>query len=217
VTADQVVIASAHLANRFAQTQRLTLQPVRGQISSVALPAGVASPSTVVCAGGYVPPALDGVLTFGASFVPNDDTTSLSSEEHRRNLDELRQSVPALADALESAGLSAEDFEGRAAVRAASPDKSPYAGPVPDADAWQADYAVLGKDATRVPTQAGQHHSGLWISAAHGSRGLASAPLCAEVIASRLCDEPLPLEAPLNDHLHPGRRLISALMRRQVL
>ncbi|WP_235818878.1 bifunctional tRNA (5-methylaminomethyl-2-thiouridine)(34)-methyltransferase MnmD/FAD-dependent 5-carboxymethylaminomethyl-2-thiouridine(34) oxidoreductase MnmC [Vreelandella massiliensis] len=217
LAADQVVIASAHLANRFAQTEWLALQPVRGQVSSVALPDGVKGPDTVVCAGGYVPPALEGVLTFGASFVPNSDTTSLRREEHKRNLDELRQSVPALADALESAGLNAEDFAGRAAVRAASPDKSPYAGPVPDAAAWQTDYAVLGKDATRVPAQAGQHHTGLWISAAHGSRGLASAPLCAEVIASRLCDEPLPLEGPLADHLHPGRRLISALIRRQAL
>ncbi|MDR5899159.1 bifunctional tRNA (5-methylaminomethyl-2-thiouridine)(34)-methyltransferase MnmD/FAD-dependent 5-carboxymethylaminomethyl-2-thiouridine(34) oxidoreductase MnmC [Halomonas vilamensis] len=217
LAADQVVIASAHLANGFTQTRALPLQAVRGQVSSVPLPANVTGPKPVICAGGYVPPALAGILTFGASFVPNSETTGVFPEEHQRNLDELRQSVPALADALENAGLSAEDFEGRAAVRAASPDKSPYAGPVPNADAWQADYAVLGKDASRVPTQTGQHHSGLWISAAHGSRGLASAPLCAEVIASRMCDEPLPLEAPLADHLHPGRRIISALIRRQVL
>nr|WP_194249378.1 bifunctional tRNA (5-methylaminomethyl-2-thiouridine)(34)-methyltransferase MnmD/FAD-dependent 5-carboxymethylaminomethyl-2-thiouridine(34) oxidoreductase MnmC [Halomonas salicampi] len=217
LVADQVVIANAHQANGFAQTRALPLQPVRGQVSSVPLPAGVTGPTPVICAGGYVPPVLDGILTFGASFVPNSATTELSTEEHQRNLDELRQSLPALADALESTGLSAEDFEGRAAVRAASPDKSPYAGPVPDANAWQADYAVLGKDATRVPTQVGQHHPGLWVSTAHGSRGLASAPLCAEVIASRLCDEPLPLEAPLADHLHPGRRIISALIRRQTL
>ncbi len=86
---------------------------------------------------------------------------------------------------------------------------------MPDAAAWRTAYAALAKDASKVPETPGQHHAGLWISTAHGSRGLASAPLCAEVLASSLCDEPLPLEQPLVDHLHPGRRLISALIRAQ--
>ncbi|TVP44385.1 MAG: bifunctional tRNA (5-methylaminomethyl-2-thiouridine)(34)-methyltransferase MnmD/FAD-dependent 5-carboxymethylaminomethyl-2-thiouridine(34) oxidoreductase MnmC [Halomonas sp.] len=215
--ADQVVIASAHLANRFAQTKELPLQSVRGQISEITLPAGVAGPKRVVCAGGYVAPALDGVLTFGASFVPNNATTDVTAQDHQGNIDELRQTLPALVEELAQAGvkLSTDHLQGRAAVRAASPDKTPYAGPVPIAEAWREDYSLLSKDATRVPDTPGEHHPGLWISTAHGSRGLASAPLCAEVIASRMCDEPMPLEAPLVDHLHPGRRIISAIIRAQ--
>lgn len=212
---DQVVIASAHLANRFSQTAELPLQSVRGQISELTLPDEVAGPKRVVCAGGYVAPALEDVLTFGASFVPNNATTDVTADDHQRNIDELRQTLPALVEALEQAGseLSPGNLEGRTAVRAASPDKTPYAGPVPVAEAWRADYSLLGKDATRVPEKCGEHHLGLWISTAHGSRGLASTPLCAEVIASRMCDEPMPLEAPLIDHLHPGRRIISAIIR----
>lgn len=213
--ADQVVIASAHLANRFAQTAELPVQSVRGQISELTLPHGVAGPHRVVCAGGYVAPALEGVLTFGASFVPNNATTDVTADDHQRNIDELHQTLPALVEQLQQAGieLSPKALQGRAAVRAASPDKTPYAGPVPVAEAWRADYALLSKDATRVAEVAGKHYPGLWISSAHGSRGLASTPLCAEVIASRICDEPMPLEAPLVDHLHPGRRIISAIIR----
>ncbi|MDQ7732965.1 bifunctional tRNA (5-methylaminomethyl-2-thiouridine)(34)-methyltransferase MnmD/FAD-dependent 5-carboxymethylaminomethyl-2-thiouridine(34) oxidoreductase MnmC [Halomonas sp. SpR1] len=213
--ADQVVIASAHLANRFAQTAELPLQSVRGQISELQLPKEVAGPTRVVCAGGYVAPALEGVLTFGASFVPNNATTDVTIDDHQRNIDELRQTLPALVEELAQAGieLTPEHLQGRAAVRAASPDKTPYAGPVPVTAAWQADYSLLSKDATRVADTPGEHYPGLWISTAHGSRGLASAPLCAEVIASRMCDEPMPLEAPLVDHLHPGRRIISAIIR----
>ena len=213
--ADQVVIASANLANRFTQTAELPLQSVRGQISELTLPDEMAGPKRVVCAGGYVAPALDGVLTFGASFVPNNATTDVTDDDHQRNIDELRQTLPALVAELKKAGveLTPEHLQGRAAVRAASPDKTPYAGPVPVAEAWRADYSLLSKDATRVAEIAGKHYPGLWISTAHGSRGLASAPLCAEVIASRICDEPMPLEAPLVDHLHPGRRIISAIIR----
>ena len=213
--ADQVVIASAHLANRFAQTAELPLQSVRGQISELTLPDEMAGPKHVVCAGGYVAPALDGVLTFGASFVPNKATTDVTNDDHQRNIDELRQTLPTLLEELEQAGieLTPEHLKGRAAVRAASPDKTPYAGPVPVAEAWRTDYSLLSKDATRVAETPGRHYPGLWISTAHGSRGLASAPFCAEVIASRICDEPMPLEAPLVDHLHPGRRIISAIIR----
>lgn len=213
--ADHVVIASAHLANRFAQTCELPLQSVRGQISEIALPEGVMGPKRVVCAGGYVAPALDGVLTFGASFVPNNATTDVTANDHQGNIDELSQTLPALVEELKLAGmmLTPDQLQGRTAVRAASPDKTPYAGPVPVAELWREDYALLSKDATRVAKTPGKHYPGLWISTAHGSRGLASAPLCAEVIASRLCDEPMPLEAPLVDHLHPGRRIISAIIR----
>jgi len=215
INADQVVIASAHLANRFTQTEALALQPVRGQVSEIPLPDGVTGPERVVCAGGYAPPALDGVLTVGASFVPDCAEDDLCPRDHTHNLAELEHMLPALSRALVEAGaeLRPEQMHGRAAIRAASPDKTPYAGPVPNAAAWREDYAALGKDASQTFTTAGKHHAGLWVSAAHGSRGFSSAPLCAEVIASHLCDEPLPLEAPLADHLHPGRRLIRALSR----
>ncbi|WFE71093.1 bifunctional tRNA (5-methylaminomethyl-2-thiouridine)(34)-methyltransferase MnmD/FAD-dependent 5-carboxymethylaminomethyl-2-thiouridine(34) oxidoreductase MnmC [Halomonas sp. M1] len=217
VSADHVVVANATLANRFAQTAELPLQQVRGQVSELPLPKGVKAPKRVVCAGGYVSPPLEGILTFGASFVPNDATHHVTTDDHQRNIDELRLALPAWVAELEASGLalSADALGGRAAVRAASPDKSPYAGPVPNAAAWQRDYAVLRKDASKAPNINGEHYAGLWISTAHGSRGLASAPLCAEVIASSVCDDPLPLELPLVDHLHPGRRIITALVRAQ--
>lgn len=212
---DQVVVAGASEASRFAQTAALPLQPVRGQVSQLRLPEGAPALGRVVCAGGYVPPAADGVLNFGATFAPGETDTAERAADHAANLAELERGLPAFVEALRAAGadLAPEHLTGRVGVRAASPDKSPYAGPVPDAEAWRKDYALLARDATRVPEIPGRHHEGLWVSAAHGSRGLASAPLCAELIASRICDEPLPLEQPLADHLHPGRRLIRGLIR----
>nr|WP_318153345.1 bifunctional tRNA (5-methylaminomethyl-2-thiouridine)(34)-methyltransferase MnmD/FAD-dependent 5-carboxymethylaminomethyl-2-thiouridine(34) oxidoreductase MnmC [Halomonas sp. ML-15] len=213
--ADQVVVATAQLSNRFAQTADLPLQPIRGQVSQVRLPEGVPAPTRVICAGGYVPPPADGVLTFGATFAPHDESDETREADHAANLSELARTLPGYVEALRAAGaeLDPARMVGRAAVRAASPDKSPYAGPAPDATAWRHDYAALSKDAKRIAAIPGAHHAGLWISTAHGSRGLASAPLCAELIASRICDEPLPLPVALVDQLHPGRRLIRELIR----
>jgi len=215
IEADQVVIASASEASSYAETAALPLQPVRGQISQLTLPAGAPPLGRVVCAGGYVPPAADGVLNFGATFHPGEVDPHEREADHAANLAELERGLPALVSALCSAGakLTPERLTGRTGIRAASPDKTPYAGPVPDAEAWRNDYASLAKDATRIPAIPGRHYPGLWLSTAHGSRGLSSAPLCAEVIASRICDEPLPLEWPLVDHLHPGRRIIRDLVR----
>ncbi|HSH47367.1 MAG TPA: bifunctional tRNA (5-methylaminomethyl-2-thiouridine)(34)-methyltransferase MnmD/FAD-dependent 5-carboxymethylaminomethyl-2-thiouridine(34) oxidoreductase MnmC, partial [Halomonas sp.] len=217
--ADQVVIAAATQANRFEQTAALPIQPVRGQVSRLTLPDSAPRPQRVICASGYVMPPLDGELAFGATFAPNERGTELRQRDHAANLAKLESLLPGYVDGLREAGyaVAAETLTGRASLRAASPDKSPYAGPVPDADAWRRDYAALARDATRLPESAQRHPPalwpGLWISAAHGSRGLASAPLCAELIASRLCDEPLPLEAPLVDHLHPGRRIIRDIIQ----
>jgi len=213
--ADQVVVATATEAGRFAETAPLPLQPVRGQLSQLRLPPGAPALKRVVCAGGYVPPAADGVLNFGATFGPGDTDTAEREADHAANLAELEHGLPRFVAALREAGanLSPAALSGVVGIRAASPDKSPYAGPVPDAAAWRASYAVLARDATRIPDVPGAHHDGLWISAAHGSRGMASAPLCAELLASRICDEPLPLEQPLVDHLHPGRRLIRDLIQ----
>jgi tRNA 5-methylaminomethyl-2-thiouridine biosynthesis bifunctional protein len=46
---------------------------------------------------------------------------------------------------------------------------------------------------------------GLWVSTAMGSRGLTFAHLCAELLAARLHDEPLPLESKLARALDAAR------------
>ncbi|GHA98979.1 bifunctional tRNA (5-methylaminomethyl-2-thiouridine)(34)-methyltransferase MnmD/FAD-dependent 5-carboxymethylaminomethyl-2-thiouridine(34) oxidoreductase MnmC [Modicisalibacter luteus] len=213
LAADQVVVATAWQAPLLAPLAWLPLRPIRGQVSEVRVPSGMPTLSRVVCAGGYAPPAIDGVQCFGATFAPGDTGTELREADHAANLAELKRTLPAYVAVLADAGVDWAQMDGRAALRAATPDKTPYAGPAPDAERWLSDYAGLAKDARRTPSVPGQHHRGLWVSTGHGSRGLASAPLCAEVIASRICDEPLPLERDLIDHLHPGRRLIADLIR----
>jgi len=207
---DQVVFATGHASRDWLDG--LPLQSIRGQISTVSCPdpARVAL-SKVLCAEGYVLPPRGGELTFGATFSPNDTNAEVSEADHRRNLDELARTAPSLMASLGE--ITPGMLRGRASVRAASPDKTPYAGPLPDAAQWRRDYAELAKDARRRFHTPGSHYPGLWVSAAHGSRGMVSAPLCAELIASRIHGDPLPLERELVDHLHPGRRIIADLIK----
>ena len=51
----------------------------------------------------------------------------------------------------------------------------------------------------------GELAPGVFASLGHGSRGLTCAPLCAELIASWVCGEPLPLSRDLVHRLDPLR------------
>ncbi|MFC4658046.1 bifunctional tRNA (5-methylaminomethyl-2-thiouridine)(34)-methyltransferase MnmD/FAD-dependent 5-carboxymethylaminomethyl-2-thiouridine(34) oxidoreductase MnmC [Cobetia amphilecti] len=225
---DQLIVAQGEQTHLPEPLAHLPLQPIRGQVSEITVAAEHAAllPAldSVVCAGGYVSPYqrhADGsvTLSFGATFAPRDEDEAVREADHAANVAELRSALPAFVAAWEQARgvrLEDDDWQGRVAWRAASPDKSPLAGPAPDAAQWREDYAAMAFDAKkRVPQSSGAHLPGLWLSTAHGSRGFTTAPLCAELIASRLCGEPLPLERELAEHLHPGRRLIRDIVQRR--
>lgn len=74
--------------------------------------------------------------------------------------------------------LQAAPHEGRTSIRATTPDRLPYVGRLEE---------------------------GLWISAGHGSRGMLSAPLAAEVIASAIGGETCPVNTPLAQAVNPLR------------
>lgn len=104
---------------------------------------------------------------------PADQAAGQADNQARlaRLLPALGRSLDGLLD---SAGQLAPWAHSWAAVRCAAPDRLPLVGP---ADA--------------------QGRPGLWLSTAMGARGLTLALLCAELLATRLHAEPLPLEARL--------------------
>ena len=71
-----------------------------------------------------------------------------------------------------AAGLPPETLAGRVGFRPMSPDRLPIVGPVSASD-------------------------GLWILNGFGARGLVWASLCAEVLASPVAGDPLPIEREL--------------------
>jgi tRNA 5-methylaminomethyl-2-thiouridine biosynthesis bifunctional protein len=53
------------------------------------------------------------------------------------------------------------------------------------------------------------------VNAAHGSRGMITAPLSGEIIAAYLEDEAAPLPVDLMQAVHPSRFLLRRLIRKQ--
>ncbi|NQE63752.1 tRNA (5-methylaminomethyl-2-thiouridine)(34)-methyltransferase MnmD [Caulobacter sp. RHG1] len=153
VRADRVALASGAATGRLDSAVRL--RPVRGQTSWT-----TDASTPAVAFGGYAVPTRNGVL-FGATHDRDQTDTDVRTEDHQRNLATLAKGLPDLAEQLKD-----KAFEGRAAVRATTPDRLPLAG--------------IRDDGVLVLT-------GL------GSRGLCLAPLLAEHLIAEALDIPSPL------------------------
>lgn len=203
-TAPVVVLATGEATGRWVPDLGPELESVRGQLTC--LPA---TPGTdlqlPVCHAGYVIPAHEGRHTVGATYHRDDACREPRPEDDASNLAALARAVPAFAGATPCGG--------RVAFRTGSPDHLPIIGPVPDFDFYRRAYADLrhGRPVHRYP--AARYRPNLFVSTAHGSRGLITAPFAAAWIAACLEAQPLPLENDVLEVVHPARFLIRRLKR----
>lgn len=217
---DAVVIAGATETIGFDQTNWLStyLYPVRGQISYFsddALRQTYGQQTDIHCVlshRGYLTPAHKGLHVFGATFERNDDQTDLRDAEHDFNLNQLGKVLPKLATSLDPAVM-----DGRAGIRTATPDHLPVVGPAPDYVAFLLAYHDIDKGKKGARYIDAPYHKDVYICTGFGARGLIAAPLAAEILASEICDMPLPLEKSLMDALHPARFIVRGLKRRQII
>jgi tRNA 5-methylaminomethyl-2-thiouridine biosynthesis bifunctional protein len=193
-----MVLANAADALTLAPARAIRVRRVRGQISF--LPgATFAAPRAVVLRGGFVLPALRGESIAGASYDIDDLDPAPRADSHAGNLERLERILPGAAARLDAAAL-----EGMVGFRAVAPDRLPLIGVLADEDA-AALKSPQPETLPRLP--------GLYGAFAFGSRGLLWAGLGAELLASMLEGDPLPVERQLADALDPGRFLLRAQRR----
>lgn len=194
-SASHLILANAAAANALLPELSLSLRSIRGQLSY--LPgAALAGLNTSLCGVGYAIRNGDTAIV-GASFVDGDTDTALRAEEHRENLDKLKALLPEL-----QGDFDANSLPGRVSFRAASQDRMPLVGTLPQVQ--------LKEQHTleNLPRQAGLH-----TLLGFGARGLSWAPLAAELLAAQLNGECLPLEKPLLRMLDPARHHLREIRR----
>ncbi|MNE47424.1 tRNA 5-methylaminomethyl-2-thiouridine biosynthesis bifunctional protein MnmC [compost metagenome] len=202
------MVAAGHRLPALLPFAELPLYPVRGQVSHVPTTATLSRLKTVLCYDGYLTPAHDAEHCIGASYGRNQSTTDYSAEEQGQNQARLQA---CLLEQTWPAEVDVSAAEARVGVRCASRDHLPVAGPVVRLASLAEHYAGLQSDrqhAAPLPL-----HPGLFVVGALGSRGLCSAPLCGELVASEICGEPLPLAAELLEALHPARYWVRKLLK----
>lgn len=212
--ADVAIICTGGDTTAFDGLDWLPVQAIRGQTSHIPATAETASLRAALCHEGYIAPARESQHCIGATFNLRDDDVSLRAADHRHNLDALAAAVPDWAPWL--AGLDSDGLPGRVGYRCASPDYLPLAGPVPDRDAFLQTFAALRQNARQTIPSRGNYVPGLYVNTAHGSRGLSSTPLVGELLASMICNEPLPVDRELQRALAPARFLVRDLGRKRL-
>lgn len=211
VQADIVVIATANDATELAPTAHLPLKPIRGQITSLPKTLLNFLPDCVICHEGYLANAENGLL-IGATFNQHDADLQVRSNDHRENLLTLQRALPDLLAAAPEA-IDCDSLSGRVGQRCTTPDYLPIVGPVADTAAMLTRFGALAKNANAVIAEPGVYCANLYVNVGHGSRGLTSTPLCAELLAAQITGEPRPLPRDLVQTLSPARFLIRDLIR----
>ncbi|MCP5175780.1 MAG: bifunctional tRNA (5-methylaminomethyl-2-thiouridine)(34)-methyltransferase MnmD/FAD-dependent 5-carboxymethylaminomethyl-2-thiouridine(34) oxidoreductase MnmC [Moraxellaceae bacterium] len=203
-----VIIANALAAQQLSVSQQLPLTAVRGQIGQFNSSSALSTLKPVLCYGGYLTPAYaQGQHCIGASFIPKNTNTHVTTDDHLHNQQLLAQYLPQLATQLPSI----DTWQGRAALRAQANDYLPLVGGLPVYKDFCEDYAALKHG--KVMAQAPRYHQGLYVSLGHGSKGFCFAPLAAEVLAAQLNNEPMPIAQSVLNALHPARFWVKQLKR----
>lgn len=188
-----VIVATGTNATFFPHIQELPLKSIRGQVTHVAAERLPLLPM-VVCGDGYVTRPTQGVCCVGASYEMDSDP-QLRQSSHEKNLTRLAQVLPHAPADLELAKLS-----GRVGFRCVSQDRLPLVGALPDPAVPIAGSRL--RDVPRLP--------GVYSLLAYGSRGLVWSPFAAELLASMLEDDPLPVPRDLAAVLDPARFVLKA-------
>jgi tRNA 5-methylaminomethyl-2-thiouridine biosynthesis bifunctional protein len=186
----------------------MPLEAARGQVSLIPATAHSRQLRCAICHEGYILPENHGKHVIGASFLAGDSSTEPRRAEDVENIRQLQRALPRLFTS------EIPVANNRAALRATTADRLPILGPLPDATFFENNYHDLhkGKPASKYPLA--EYLDGLYVNAGHGARGLTSAFLSAEIIASQLNHEPLAVAETTWQALSPARFQIRKFRKR---
>jgi tRNA 5-methylaminomethyl-2-thiouridine biosynthesis bifunctional protein len=209
--ADIVIMATGSDSADCQQMSQLPFRLVRGQVEAISSQKELGNLSTVLCHKGYLTPAWRGSHAMGSTYIKDDRNCDYRLTEQQTNL-AMHQQALTKCDWIEDIKPTEN---GRAAIRCSTPDHLPMVGAVPDTSKQAAQYNNLYKALPAKYYPQPINHANLFMLCGLGSRGLTTAPLCAEILVSQILNEPLPLSSNLLDALNPNRFLIRGLIRRQ--
>lgn len=217
LNSDIVILANSFGALTLEQTEHLPLRSVRGQVSYVPATEKSQKLKYALNYEGYTAPARNGLHCVGATFHPKAKHNTLDQKDQITNLNNLSTGLKSFATALNIDKQSNNiNLKGRVGFRCQTPDYLPMLGPVPCLESFVEDYAPLRKGMLRDPMPLGEYHQGLYVSLAHGSRGITSAPYCAEILTNIIMGDVRATDKQVLEALHPARFLIRDIKRRKL-
>ncbi|MGX2966906.1 bifunctional tRNA (5-methylaminomethyl-2-thiouridine)(34)-methyltransferase MnmD/FAD-dependent 5-carboxymethylaminomethyl-2-thiouridine(34) oxidoreductase MnmC [Ursidibacter sp. B-7004-1] len=207
-----VVLANGHQLKAFKQTDGIPLYPVRGQVSQVPTNTALNTLKCVVCYDGYITPvSASQTHCIGASHLRDNADIAFSLAEHQQNIAKLQQNLTACDWTL---NIDSTENKGKVGIRVAFRDRVPMVGSVPDFSTQKRQFQNLYNQLRRKePIEQAENYPNLYLIGGLGSRGLTTAPLLGELLASQICQEPLPISQDILHTLSPNRSWIRQLVK----
>ncbi|OOR99388.1 bifunctional tRNA (5-methylaminomethyl-2-thiouridine)(34)-methyltransferase MnmD/FAD-dependent 5-carboxymethylaminomethyl-2-thiouridine(34) oxidoreductase MnmC [Canicola haemoglobinophilus] len=207
-----VVLANGYKITNFTQTEKLPLYPVRGQVSQIPTSENLLKLKSVLCYDGYLTPVDQAKQShcIGASHVRDNANRDFSHEEQLENQQKIQRNLTALW----TKDVDTSNNQARVGVRCAVRDRVPVVGNVPNFAQQCVDYQNifnLRRRKQAIPNAA--QWDNLYLIGALGSRGLTSAALLGETLASLIYAEPLPLSEDILHNLSPNRSWMRKLLK----
>ncbi|PSV24663.1 MULTISPECIES: bifunctional tRNA (5-methylaminomethyl-2-thiouridine)(34)-methyltransferase MnmD/FAD-dependent 5-carboxymethylaminomethyl-2-thiouridine(34) oxidoreductase MnmC [unclassified Photobacterium] len=209
-----VILANGHRFNQYPQTQQIPASSVRGQVSHVPTNPSLGELKTVLCYDGYLTPINPENQShcIGASYDRRNIDLNFNENDQQDNKQRLVNCLPNV-EWPKQIDIDGFDVHNRARVgiRCAVRDHLPYVGNVCRYDDLLQQYDDLRDNQTSA--KGAPIYSNLFAIVGLGSRGLSSAPLLGELLASQICGDPLPLPLDVLGALHPGRMWVRKLLK----
>lgn len=187
LSAKIVVLAMADQVRQLSQCTEIPFTVVRGQTTTAP---GDNTLKVVISGEGYMAPSkiISGEIksTFGATFHRDQPGGAPTDSEHLENIEMLAMSAPSLLEKLGLSAMAAQgDFHtltGRASTRASAMGSLPIVGPIANRALFLERFKAIRLDAKAIPDAEVPWEYGLYLSTAHGSRGMISAPISAMIL-----------------------------------
>lgn len=177
------------------------IQQQKGQATHVPIDNWQQPPEFALSYGGYATPAVDGLCCVGASF-SGEAALGLTTDEQQHNLDLLNRHYPT------ALLTQPEQLSGHTAYRANTYDRLPMVGNMVNIASYQ--QALTGKchQKETLPNLSHCLLPHLWLSIGHGSHGLTSSFLAAQLLAQQIAQPTTQLaliDERLRQAVHPAR------------
>ena len=199
-SAHTLVICNAEAASAFEPLNYLQFQKIPGQISEFLASEQSINLRCMISTDRVLSPSNEGKHFVGATYRQSCSQKS-STRDHRQN-------QAAFCDILELGQALAAHVQTRALTK----DHLPFVGPMANKLVFMRDYARAKHGDTRFHYQDARYTPNLYVSAGHGSRGLSSTLLAAQIITSMITGVALPISHQILAKLHPSRVLLNHLI-----
>ncbi|ANF61412.1 bifunctional tRNA (5-methylaminomethyl-2-thiouridylate)-methyltransferase MnmD/FAD-dependent cmnm(5)s(2)U34 oxidoreductase MnmC [[Haemophilus] ducreyi] len=199
-----LVLANGHSFTQFSQAEGIPLYPVRGQVSQIPTTPALQKLKCVICYDGYLTPmATNGYHCIGASHVRDNTDMAFSAIEHQQNLAKLQQNIGAYQW---TQGIDLSANLAKQGIRAALRDRVPMVGPIPHFAVQKQQYSnIYNLLRRKQAVENAVNFPHLYMVNGLASRGLTTAPLLGEMLASLIVNEPIPISQDIWHALLPNR------------